>query len=90
LYCAACQRRWLVFRVQPLAGFSRILAALADSDAARRLEFQVQGRMLLPVPDQLLIEGDGLVGDAGPGEVLLHAFAAGIAHALAGGGVFEQ
>jgi hypothetical protein len=31
LYCAACQRRWLAFEN---------LAALIDSDAAGRLEFQ--------------------------------------------------
>src|SRR3984957_19898604 len=46
--------------------------------------------MLLLMRDQLLIESDRLVGDAGPGEVLFHAFAAGVTHSLAGGGVFEQ
>ena len=40
--------------------------------------------------DQLLIERDGLVRDAGPGEVLLHPLAAGISHAFAGGRILEE
>ena len=40
--------------------------------------------------DQLLIERDGLVRDAGPGEVLLYPLTAGISHALAGGRVLEE
>ena len=40
--------------------------------------------------DEFLIEGDGLGGDAGPGEVLLYAAAAGFAHLLGERGVFEQ
>jgi hypothetical protein len=47
-------------------------------------------RHYFPLPDQLLIKGDGLVRDARPGEVPFHAFAAWLPHALAGGGVFEE
>src|SRR5690348_10363387 len=45
---------------------------------------------LLCAGDEILIKSNGLVGDAGPGEVLLHAPPTGVSHLLAGGRVFEQ
>src|SRR5882757_4906815 len=45
---------------------------------------------VLSTRDQLLVERDGLVRNAGPGKVPLYALAASVAHAFAGDGVLKQ